>query len=178
VRALGLRFVLGILCAYHLGVGLLGCLSPELTVRFGEWFYGLHVDASAAQFAYMLKALCMYALFTGALAAFALSDPEKHRSVILALAGLLIMRCTTRVLFFSTLHEAFGVGWGHNLVNVGLMSAKAAVLLWAVAPAAAPRPEPSPVTVREALASASHRLAVASQRLRPPSRFASASGSR
>ncbi|RMG13796.1 MAG: hypothetical protein D6731_11455 [Planctomycetota bacterium] len=171
---MAVRFVLGVLCAYHLGVGLLGCLSAEATVQFGAWFYGLEIDASAAQFAYMLKALSMYALFTGALAAVALHDPERHRSLLWALAGLLVMRCTTRLLFFGTLHQAFHVGWARNLFHVGLMALKAAVLLWGTAPAA--RAEPRTLAAaRRALASASNRLAP----VRVPARaFASASGVR
>lgn len=164
------KLVLWILCIYHLGIGVLSCLAPETTVRLGEVLYGVQVNAGAAQFAYMLKALGMYALFTGGLMAVALTDPRRYRHLLVAVGILLVMRATTRVLFFDTLHEAFAVTWGRNLINVGLLLAKAGVLLWASA-AMAKRPR-VPLLARGFLASASQRL------LPQRASFASASGIR
>ncbi|MGE0706608.1 MAG: hypothetical protein AB7N76_05660 [Planctomycetota bacterium] len=167
-------FVLGVTCAYHLGVGLVSCLAPETTLHFASWFYDVHATAVAPQVVYMLKALGMYALFTGGLLALAMTDPRRFRHVVLAAAALLVMRATTRVLFFPVLHEAFNVEWSRNLVNVGILLVQAGVLAGFCpapvvtvtvepAPAAAPtkrrrRAAPAPSFVAEALASASARL--------------------
>ena len=164
-----LLIVLGITCGYHLGVGVLGWMAPEATLRFGAWFYGLHFDANAAVVVYMLKALGMYALFTGGLLALAISDPYKYRHLVYAIAGLLLLRAVTRVLFYDVLHEAFALAWTQNLVNVTILVAQALVL-WVTVPREAParkrapRPAPSQAlgSLEAALASASGRFAFAS----------------
>jgi hypothetical protein len=167
-----LKLVLWILCIYHVGIGLLSCLAPETTVSLGEVLYGVRVDASAAQFAYMLKALGMYALFTGGLMAVALTDPRRYRHLLVAAGALLIMRATTRLLFFDTLHEAFAVTWGHSLINVSLLLSKAGVLLWANAAMGKGEGLRPPLLAQELLANASQRL------LPQRGSFASASGIR
>ncbi|MBI4575459.1 MAG: hypothetical protein HY722_04255 [Planctomycetes bacterium] len=128
-RDVGLRVVLGVLAVYHLGVGFLSCLSTAQTVRFGRVFYGLKVEV-LPQTAYMLKALGIYALFTGLLLGAALSDPVRLRPVILAAILLLLLRAATRLAFRDTLREAFGVSRGRNLWNAVLMAAQAALLAW------------------------------------------------
>jgi hypothetical protein len=175
-REILFSFVLGVTCAYHLGIGVISCLSPETTLSFAAWFYDVHASAFAPQVVYMLKALGMYALFTGGLLALTLTNPKRYRHVVFAIAALLVMRATTRLLFFDVLHEAFGVEFGRNLVNVVLLALQAVILIGlappsdeqeaaapAPAPARAPRParQPArtPYLVREALASASARLA-------------------
>jgi hypothetical protein len=141
-RVLGL--VLGVLCSYHLGVGLASTLAPDTVIFLGEWLYGLQVDGSAAQFAYMIKALGMYALFTGGLCAVALFNPIRYRGVVVALAALLIMRAITRLMFFDMLNDAFGVGWGRNLFHVALLVGKGAALLWACPAVTSTDGEPAP----------------------------------
>lgn len=170
--------VLGVTCAYHLGIGVVSLLAPETTLHVAAMLYDVHASAIAPQVVYMLKALGMYALFTGSLLALALTDPVRYRHVVLVCAGLLIMRATTRVLFFDVLHEAFAVEWGRNLLNVGLLIAQAAVLV-GCSPTADEEPSAialGPPRLEEALASASRRLrplASASSRLAP---LASTSG--
>lgn len=129
-----LRVVLAILCAYHLGIGLVSCLWSEGAIRFSAFFYGTEVEGGPA-FVYMLKALGMYAIFTGILLGFALADPERFRPVIFAAALLLAMRAATRLIFFDTLHAAFGVTAGRNLLNVGLLALQAALLVFGARPA-------------------------------------------
>lgn len=181
--------VLGMTCAYHLGIGAVSLLAPETTLHVASLLYDVHASAVAPQVVYMLKALGMYALFTGSLLALALRDPSRYRHVILVCAALLIMRATTRVLFFDVLHEAFGVEWSRNLLNVTLLVLQAGVLVGlgpsadeALAPApASARPLPRP-SFADALASASRRLQPVSQiartsRSQTSGNFAAASAS-
>jgi len=144
-RLLVLKLSLAILAAYHLGVGLMTVIAPEFSASFGKAAYGLEVEVSA-QYLYMLKALGMYALFTGTLCAVALRDPLKHRQIVLAAVLLLSMRAVTRVVFFDVAHEAFGVSWARNLSNVGIMTLQASALWWGIggANALAPAPRPTP----------------------------------
>jgi hypothetical protein len=178
-RGLVLKSVLIVLAVYHIGIGLCSTLAAGATVSFAASFYGLDLNASAPQFAYMLKAMGMYALFTGGLVVVALTDPKRHRALIVAVAVLLFMRATTRLLFFDVLDQAFALTWGQNLVNVTLLVGKGALLLWAIGPGEAPAavPTKAPLLPVGALTSASRRLAAASRRL-APSPFASASGLR
>jgi hypothetical protein len=185
-QGLALRLVLVVICVYHLAIGLSSTLAPESTLTFAQSFYGLDVQDSAAQFTYMLKALGMYALFTGGLLALALRDPRKYRHIIVAAAALLLMRAVTRVLFFDLLEEAFGLTWQQNLINVSLLVGKGLILLWtshALDEASAPvvdSPQPVPVSLRAigALGSASRRLASASRRVAARPSWDSASGVR
>jgi hypothetical protein len=187
-KGVTLRVVLLIICVYHLGVGLSSTLAPESTLRFAQSFYGLDVSDSAAQFTYMLKAMGMYALFTGGLLALALRDPKRYRHIVVAAAVLLLMRAVTRLLFFDLLEQAFGLAWQQNLINVTFLVSKGALLLWtshalehSPEPGPVPQPEPVPLPLRTVglMGSASRRLAAASQRLtRPRPTWESASGVR
>lgn len=178
-RGLVLRAVLVVLAVYHLGIGLSSTLAPNATLEFARSFYGLSVSDSAPQFAYMLKAMGMYALFTGGLVAVALTDPQRHRPIVIAIAVLLFMRAVTRLMFFDVLEQAFALSWSQNLVNVSLMLGKGGLLLWAMGPAeaAAPAPAAAPLLPVGAFSGASRHLASASRRLTPNS-LASASGIR
>lgn len=158
-----LHFVLGVLCAYHLGIGVFACLAPETTLQFASWFYDVHASTVAPQVVYMLKALGMYALFTGGLVALSMTDAARFRHIIFMVAGLLLVRALVRVVFYDVLNEAFAVEWSRNLINVAMLVVQASVLI-ACAPAdphAQSSPEvdalPSPL-LASALASASQRL--------------------
>lgn len=165
-RQLLFGLVLGMTCAYHLGIGVVSLLSPETTLNVAAMLYDVHASAFAPQVVYMLKALGMYALFTGTLLAIALRDPAKYRHIVFVCAALLIMRATTRVLFFDVLHDAFAVEWTRNLVNVTLLVLQAGILV-GLCPStseeseteAAPSFGQPMFETREILASASRRLA-------------------
>lgn len=172
LRKAVLYTVLGITCLYHLGIGVVSCLSPETTLQVGAYFYGVHADGLSPQFVYMLKALGMYALFTGALLVLALREPERFRWIILACVGLLVMRATSRVLFFDALHDAFGISWGRNLINVVVLMSQAGLLLWGLGPS----PEPEPARARAHTLSFPDMIASASARILKPQFNASASG--
>jgi len=134
-RVIALRAVLAILCAYHLGIGLATTISARATVAFGTRFYGLTVEEVTPTFLVMLKALGMYAVFTGILLALATWRPLRHRAVIGAAILLLTMRAFTRLTFHGALEDAFGLTRGHNLFNVALLLLQAGALAWAMAPA-------------------------------------------
>jgi len=165
-RQLLFGLVLGMTCAYHLGIGVVSLLSPETTLNVAAMLYDVHASAFAPQVVYMLKALGMYALFTGTLLAIALRDPAKYRHIVFVCAALLIMRATTRVLFFDVLHDAFAVEWTRNLINVTLLVLQAGVLV-GLCPKTSEEGQAAPAPsfgqpmfeTREILASASRRLA-------------------
>lgn len=165
-RQLLFGLVLGMTCAYHLGIGVVSLLSPETTLNVAAMLYDVHASAFAPQVVYMLKALGMYALFTGTLLAIALRDPAKYRHIVFVCAALLIMRATTRVVFFDVLNDAFAVEWGRNMINVTLLVIQAGILI-GLCPRGAEEPEEAPAPsfaqplfeTRELLASASRRLA-------------------
>jgi hypothetical protein len=158
-QLLTLRIVLGLLALYHLVVGAITALSPSVMVELGEGFYGLNIaGASTAQFVYMLKALGMYAVFTGGMLAIACWRPLKARAVVGLAALLLTMRAFTRLAFFDVAHEAFAVSWSQNLFNVGLLVAQAAVLGWGYWVLAQARGAKAFSLSPSALTSASQRL--------------------
>ncbi len=132
-RTVAMKAVLGLLCAYHVCIGLASMASAELTADFAHWFYGTDITVDA-RFVYTLKALGMYALFTGALCGVALTDPARYRPIVWAVIMLQSLRAGTRLVFFDTLHEGLGVSWEHNLVNASLLVAEAAILLWGLGP--------------------------------------------
>lgn len=139
VRPLVLRAVLGVTCAYHLGIGLVACLTPGLTLQVAAWLYDVQVETVGAQLAILLKALGAYALFTGGLLLLALRDPQRYRHLVVACAGLLLLRAATRLLCADLLEQAFAVSFGRNLLHVGVLGAQTGLMLWGLGPRGAPR---------------------------------------
>lgn len=128
---LGLRLVLGVLTAYHLLVGVAGIFAPGLVIEFGRWFYDVHFHEAGPHVLYMLKALGIYAVFTGVLLLCALRDPVRLRAVVGVAALLLLLRAGTRLASFDTLHAGLEVAWSRNVINVGMLLVQAGVLGWA-----------------------------------------------
>jgi len=158
-KLLTLRVVVGLLALYHLVVGLFCALSPSVMVELGERFYGFDiVGKDTPQFVYMLKALGMYAVFTGGMLSIACYRPLRARSVYALAAVLLLMRAFTRLAFFDLAQEAFHVSWGHNLFNVALLVAQAGVLGWGYTLLAEARGAKAFSLNPKALTSASQRL--------------------
>ncbi|MFT7624608.1 MAG: hypothetical protein ACI9WU_003796 [Myxococcota bacterium] len=125
----GLRIVLGILCAYHVGIGLISVASTELTAEFAHWFYGTESLRVDAQLIYSLKALGMYALFTASVIALPLRSPRRFLPVVYCVVFLQSMRAVSRLVFFDVLHDGLGVSWSQNIFNVGLLLVEVGLLV-------------------------------------------------
>ena len=54
---------------------------------------------------------------------------------VLTVAALLLMRATTRVVFYDVLDAAFAVSWPRNLANVSLLVGQAVALIVCLGPA-------------------------------------------
>ena len=122
-----LRLVLGVLAAYHLGIGLASLVSARLTARIMGALYGIGVDESA-QMRYAVRMLGLHALALGALLVPAALSPAEHRATVVVVCGLQLARAACRLLLRRELTAAFRVSPRRNALNAALLVAEAAVL--------------------------------------------------
>ena len=127
-RRLALLAVVWILLIYHVGIGALSMFFPSVTAEFAGSFYGTRLELDA-QSEYMLKALGMYALFVASVLGIAVRDPERYRALLVAVAGLQLLRAFSRLAYFDVLSAGLEVPMGRNALNVALLVAEAAVLI-------------------------------------------------
>lgn len=124
---LALRGVLGLLAAYHVGIGLLAVFSPRMTARVSGALYALEA-AENPQLRYGVRMLGLYALAIGALLSLAVWKPADYTEVILVVCGLQLARAACRVLLRQELAAAFNVPPRRNALNASLLLAQAFVL--------------------------------------------------
>jgi hypothetical protein len=124
----GLPLLLGVLAAYHLGIGLVSVASGRWTAVVTQRLYGLHLAADPA-LRHATRMLGLYALALGTLLAAAAVAPREHRLVIAVLAGLQLARAVARVAGRRRLAETFGVQPRANAAGAGLLVLEAALLV-------------------------------------------------
>lgn len=127
--------VVVVLAVYHLAIGALSLASPPRLARFARSFYGFELALDAQSVA-MLRALGLYALFTGAVLCVALSDLVRYRPLLLCVAGLQLLRAVHRLTQSDALHQGLAVSAARNRFNAALLLLEAAILIaggWASA---------------------------------------------
>ncbi len=119
--------VLALLCVYHLVIGALSVGAPHLAARFARGVYGfsLRLDAQSTS---MLRALGLYALFTGAVLGLTLWDVARWRPILLCMAGLQLARAVHRLRAEEVVVDGLGASPSRNRLNAGLLLAEAIIL--------------------------------------------------
>ncbi|MCA8920819.1 MAG: hypothetical protein KDD82_03355 [Planctomycetes bacterium] len=124
--------VLVFLAIYHVATGILCVCFPE----YSRDIYAAVYDFNPKywdQYRLILKPWGSYAIFTGAVLAFAARDPERYRAVIWCMCGLLLVRCGYRLIFAGEAEAVFRMHRSRNYVNVALMLSYNTVLIpWSV----------------------------------------------
>jgi hypothetical protein len=133
---------MGLSAAYHLVMGAAAAFSTRLARAAVGALYGaaLPVGAPAGgddpdPLVYVIRMLGLLALAMGFLMACAALEPARHRDVILATIGLYTGRAAFRWWHAPLLERAMGVPRWRNALNVGLLVALVAALLWLLPPA-------------------------------------------
>jgi hypothetical protein len=114
-----LQGYLWFICAFHviMGVGLNA--SPKFIPVVAAW-YGAdpeRVDVTP-QLLVLVKPIGAFMFILGVLAAVAAIRPLRYRAVIYAFAGLFFIRAMQRVVWGHEQTEAFGIPYGHVMVNM------------------------------------------------------------
>ena len=116
-RSGALRTVLALVFLSHLGIGLTLMIGHTGAIVAVARMYGISEVTCSPQFLYILKPLGAYMLAFALLAGFALRDPGGNRSVIVGIAGLLLLRVLQRLMFGSEAQAAFGITTPHLLAQ-------------------------------------------------------------
>jgi hypothetical protein len=127
-RQIALTAVVWILLLYHAGIGVLSIFFPAVTADVSSGFYGTRLTLDA-QSEYMLKALGMYALFVAAILGIAARDLSRYRALLLAVAGLQVLRALSRLVYYDVLSAGLEVSTARNAFNVTLLLIEATVLV-------------------------------------------------
>jgi hypothetical protein len=129
-RQTALKAVLVLVCAAHLILGIIGYFAPpEPVANVIASLYGATLTITP-QLQHMIRILGAFMVAIGILAAFALQDPQKNRSIIYGIAVLLILRVSQRLVFAQEIHEHFQVSYGKLWIQSIFFLALAIALLW------------------------------------------------
>lgn len=132
-RQVALTAVVWILLLYHAGIGVLSIFFPAVTADVSSGLYGTRLTLDA-QSEYMLKALGMYALFVASILGIAVRDLSRYRALLIAVAGLQVLRALSRLVYYDVLSAGLEVSSVRNAVNVTLLLVEAAVLVFCTKP--------------------------------------------
>lgn len=123
-----LQSVLGVLAAYHLGMGAVSVSAPRVAARVGGMLYALEA-AESAQLRYGVRMLGLYALALGVLLVNAAAEPRAHVDVVVVAAALQLGRAVARIVLRDELAKAFRIPFRRNLANAAVLVGESAVLL-------------------------------------------------
>lgn len=123
-----LRVLLGLLAAYHIGMGAVAVVSPTYAGRLAGTFYGVSLSP-APQTQYVIRMLGLLAVAIGSLLTVAMLEPAGNRATIVVVAALQASRAACRILFADHLHRNLGLSRSRNALNAALLVAQAVLLL-------------------------------------------------
>lgn len=123
-----LRVLLGLLAAYHIGMGTASVFSPAYAARLAEASYGVTLSADP-QTQYLIRMLGLLAVAIGSLLTIAMLEPAGNRGTIVVIAALQASRAACRILFAGHLHQSFGLPRTRNALNAALLVCQAVLLL-------------------------------------------------
>lgn len=103
--------------------GLLGIVAflsqGEFALKVGSLFYGTTLSSLTPQIDYLIKWLGCSFLGVAVFAALAIKDPVRNQAVIYGNIAWLVFRGLQRVIYFNSIHEAFGISyariWGNAI---------------------------------------------------------------
>jgi len=121
-RLSGLKIVLILIAIYHVGLGLAGFMSEDLTVRVARAVFGLNLNMTP-QLSYIAQLLAVYALVFGLIVAMVARDPVKHRSLIPIVVILYILRVLNKFISMGQFERGFGASMTKVWTDVALLAA-------------------------------------------------------
>lgn len=128
MKQFSIRIVLGIVCLYHLCTGLLMTLSQSSAEWLGRIGFGLNEMPGAAAMP-IIRMLGAYMLLAGVLLALVIWQPVRHRAVLSALAGLVVLRSLQRLIYADELAASLGIAASRNRISITVLSVMAIALV-------------------------------------------------
>src|SRR5262245_36295191 len=103
-----LQVYLGVICAFHVVIGVGLNTTPEFTKVVAAWYGAERLDLTD-QLLVIAKPIGAFMFIMGVLAAVAALNPLRHRAIVYGFAGLFAIRATQRLLFGNEQTVAFGI---------------------------------------------------------------------
>ncbi len=105
-RLRALKFVLALIGVYHIALGVVPFISPDLAVQVSSSIFGMTL-AVTPQLLYIAKLLGIYAFVFGIVVLLVAKNPEKHGGLIYVIPLLYAARIINRIIFIREFKEAF-----------------------------------------------------------------------
>ncbi|MGA2254988.1 MAG: hypothetical protein ABSG53_10025 [Thermoguttaceae bacterium] len=105
-RLRSLKFVLALISVYHIALGVVPFMSPDLAVQVSSSVFGMTLVVTP-QLLYIAKLLGIYAFIFGIVVLLVAKNPEKHRGLIYVIVLLYAARIINRIMFIHGFMEAF-----------------------------------------------------------------------
>jgi hypothetical protein len=99
---------LGLICAFHVIIGVGLNAVPDFPRVVGDWYGAERVNATL-ELMVIGRALGAFMFILGVLAAVAALDPLRHRAIVYGFAGLFALRAAQRLVFGNDQTIAFGI---------------------------------------------------------------------
>jgi hypothetical protein len=127
-KKLALQILLLLVGIAHLALGLLANLAPpEMLVKVAALSYGATFEVTP-QLHHVIRILGAFMLGVGGLALVAGRDPQRHRTIILGIGVILVLRVVQRVAAMHEVTAAFAIAPNQVWVQAGFFLAIALAL--------------------------------------------------
>jgi hypothetical protein len=123
------RGLLGLICIYHVSIGVIAFLPSETVGAAASAILGLALPEEPALFQ-VIKSFGVYAFVFGVMMGLAAYDPVKNRAMITAGVVLFALRIGQRLANLDELEQSFGVSEARNLGTVAVVGALGLALAW------------------------------------------------
>ena len=124
-----LRALLWLICAYHVGFGVLANLPSNLMRRCAVALLGINLPADAA-LDYVIKPFGIYAMTFGVMMGVAAWNPVKNRALISVGVVLFALRILQRLLNLDAMQQAFNIAPSRNLGTIAVVALFGLALAW------------------------------------------------
>lgn len=124
-----LRALLWLICAYHVGFGLLANLPSDVMRRCAIALLGISLPTDAA-LDYVIKPFGIYAMTFGVMMGVAAWNPAKNRALISVGVVLFALRIVQRLLNMDAMQQAFNITPSRNLATVAVVAVFGLALAW------------------------------------------------
>jgi hypothetical protein len=119
-KRLALQIVLGMICLYHLFLGVCGFLSQDVAVWLADLAFGIKLEVTP-QLSYIVKLLGIYAILFGLMTAIAARAPERHPTLLNLIILLYVLRVVNKLVFSSLFAQAFGVHPARTWIDIAML---------------------------------------------------------
>lgn len=129
------RIVLGLVAAYHIGMGILAFCSDAAAVWLAKQAFGVTLDGSA-QVMYLARLVGLYGVAFGVFVAVMAANPVRYARLVYVVLLLYVLRIVDRGVFLPGVKESFQIATPRILTGCVLLAAFA-LAVWFTKPRAA-----------------------------------------